>query len=118
VSSEPDLVRPQDGYLREHRIRISLGIAVIEGLLVLVGVIPKLALYALAAIAIAFWFGLARSYKSNAARQASWVFAASQSIAVLVPIVWQVTKLFVAVIVVVGIAVAALWFLFAERDHS
>ena len=118
MSSETDLARPRDGYLREHRIRISLGIAVVEGLLVLVGVIPKLALYALAAIALAFWFGFARTYKSNAARQASWVFAASQSIAVLVPIVWQVTKLFVAVIVVVGLAVAALWFLFAERDRS
>jgi hypothetical protein len=106
------------GYLREHRLRLSLLIAVVEALLVIVGVIPKLALYALTAIALALWFGFARSYKSNVARQASWVFAASQSIAVLVPIVWQVTKLFVAVIVVAGIAVAALWFLFAERDRS
>jgi hypothetical protein len=118
VSPDTDVAPRQEGYLREHRLRLSLIIAVAEGLLVLVGVLPKLALYALAAIALAFWFGVARTYKSNTARQASWVFAASQSIAVLVPIVWQVTKLFVAVIVVAGIAVAALWFLFAERDRS
>lgn len=105
-------------YLRQHRLRLTLWIAAIEGLLVLVDVIPRLVLYALAAVALAFWFGLARNYKSPAARQASWVFAASQAVAVLVPIVWAITKLFVAIAVVVAIAVAALYFLFTERDKS
>ena len=36
----------------------------------------------------------------------------------LVPIVWGITKLFVAIVVVAGIAVAALYFLFAERDNA
>lgn len=105
-------------YLRRHRLRLTLWIAAVEGLLVLVHLIPRLVLYALAAVALAFWFAAARNYKSALARQAGWVFAASQALAVLVPIVWAVTKLFVAIAVVAVIAVAALIFLFTEREKA
>jgi hypothetical protein len=118
VASDGDLVGTPGRYLRDHRLRLALWIALAEGLLVLVGLIPKLALYALAAIAITFWFGVARRYRSPSARQAAWVFAASQAIAVLVPIVWGITKTIVAIAVVVAIAVAALYFLFSERDNA
>jgi hypothetical protein len=118
VSSDGDLIHAPGQYLRDHRLRLSFFVALAEGFLVLVGLIPTLALYALAAVAFTFWFGVARNYRSPTARQASWVFAASQAIAVLVPIVWGITKLFVAIAVVVGIAVAALYFLFAERDKA
>jgi hypothetical protein len=118
VSSGADLARPPEGFLRENRLRLSFAIALVEGVLVLVGVIPSIALYVLTAIALAFWFGVARRYRSPSARQASWVFAASQAIAVLVPILWEVTKLVVAILVVAGIAIAALWFLFSERDRT
>ena len=118
MSSDGDLVHAPAQYLRDHRLRLSFFIALAEGFLVLVGLIPKLALYALAAVALTFWFGVARNYRSPTARQASWVFAASQAIAVLVPIVWGITKLFVAIVVVAGIAAAALYFLFAERDKA
>lgn len=118
MSSDGDLIRAPRRYLRDHRLRLSLFIALAEGFLVLVGLIPKLALYALAAVALTFWFGVARRYESPTARQAAWVFAASQAIAVLVPIVWGITKLLVAIVVVAGIAVAALYFLFAERDKA
>ncbi len=115
--SDHALSRP-GGYLRQHRVRLTLWIAVVEGLLVVVHVLPKYAVYALAAIALLFWFSVARNYKSNLARQSSWIFAASQAIAVLVPIIWAVTKLVVAIAIVVAIAVAALYFLFAERDKA
>jgi hypothetical protein len=118
VSSDANIVRAPGQYLRQHRLRLSLWIAVVEGLLVVVHVIPSFALYAVAVVALVFWFGVARRYRSPAARQASWVFAASQSVAVLVPIVWEITKLFVAVVVVVAIAVAALFFLFTEREKT
>lgn len=121
MSSDANIVRGMSSpghYLREHRLRLTLWVALVEGLLVVVHVIPRLALYALAAVALVFWFGVARNYRSSAARQASWVFAASQAVAVLVPIVWAVTKLFVAIVVVVGIAVAALVFLFTEREKA
>src|ERR1700675_3212803 len=83
-------------YLRQHRLRLSLWIAVVEGFLVLVHVFPHLLLYALAAVALVFWFGVARKYSSSIGRQAGWVFAASQSLAVLVPIIWGITKMIVA----------------------
>jgi hypothetical protein len=118
VASNGDLLAAPGRYLRDHRLRLSLFIALAEGFLVLVGVIPKLALYALAAVALVFWFGVARRYHSPSARQASWVFAASQAIAVLVPIVWEITKFFVAVALVVAIAVAALYFLFGEHEKT
>jgi hypothetical protein len=101
-------------------MRLSLWIALIEGFLVIVPphVIPKIALYLVAALALVFWFGVARKYRSGTARQAAWVFAASQALAVLVPIVWALTKLVIAIAVVVAIAAAALYFLFSERDKA
>ena len=108
--------RPGD-YLRQHRIRLALWIAVVEGLLTIVHLLPHLALYILAIAAIAFWAAAGRNYKSNFARQLSWIFAASQALAVLVPIVWFVAK-WVAIIAIALLAVAALVFLFMERDHT
>ncbi len=104
-------------YLQAHRIRLALWIAVVEGLLTIVHVIPHLAIYILAVAAIAFWAVAGRNYKSNLGRQASWVFAASQAAAVLVPIVWFIAK-WVAVITIAILAVVALIFLFLERDHT
>ena len=112
-------MRAPGQYLRKHRLRLTLWIALIEGFLVLIHVIkPHLILYLLAAVALVFWFGVARSYKPGMGRQVAWIFAASQSIAVLVPIVWAVTKLFLAIALVVVIAAAALWFLFSEREKA
>ena len=102
--------------LRRNRIKITLVIAVVEGLLVLVGVIPHLAVYVLAVVAIAFWALAGRNYKSNLGRQLSWIFAASQAAAVLVPIVWFLAKT-AAIIAIAIIAVVALIYLFTEREH-
>ncbi len=103
--------------LRQHRIKISLWIAVVEGILVLVHVIPHWAVYVLAAVAIVFWVGAARRYSSPVARQAGWIFAASQLLTVLVPAVWFIAKT-VAIIAIALIAVAGLVFLFTEREHT
>jgi FtsH-binding integral membrane protein len=85
-------------------------------LLVLLGVIPHWLVYVLAAVAIAFWAGAGRNYKSNLGRQVSWVFAASQAAAVLVPIVWFLAKT-AAIIAIAIIAIVALIYLFTEREH-
>jgi hypothetical protein len=103
--------------LRENRIKISLWIAVGEGLLTLIGVIPHWVVYLLAAVAIGFWAGAGRNYTSNLARQMSWIFAASQAAAVLVPIVWFVART-AAIIAIAIIAVVALIYLFTEREHA
>src|SRR5579862_8426920 len=109
------LARP-GGYLRQHRIKLSLWIAVAEGLLVIVGIIPHLAVYVLAVVAIGFYALLARNYRSNTARQSSWIFAVSQLLVVLVPIVWFVAK-WVAILAILVIAVAGLVFLFTEHNR-
>jgi FtsH-binding integral membrane protein len=102
--------------LRENRIKISLWIAVAEGLLTLVGLMPHWLVYVLAGVAIAFWAGAGRNYSSSLARQLSWIFAASQAAAVLVPIVWFVAKT-AAIIAIAIIAVVALVYLFTEREQ-
>ena len=102
--------------LRQHRIKIALWIAVAEGLLTLVGIIPRWLVYVLAAVAIVFWAGAGRNYKSSLGRQLSWIFAASQAAAVLVPVVWFLAK-WAAIAVIAVVAVVALVYLFTERDH-
>jgi hypothetical protein len=104
-------------YLREHRFRITLWAAAIEGLLVFVHVIPHLAMYALAVIAIGFWAFVARNYRSPTARNASWIFAASQAFAVLIPVVLFIAK-WIAVGAIAIMAVVALVILFADRHRA
>jgi hypothetical protein len=104
-------------YLREHRFKITLWTAAIEGLLVFVHVIPHLVVYVLAVAAIVFWAGMARRYRSPLARNLSWIFASSQALAVLIPIVLFVAK-WIAVGAIALLAVGALIILFADRSHA
>src|SRR5947207_15753037 len=99
--------------LHRNRIKIALWVAAIEGLLALVGIIPRWFVFVLAALAVAFWAFAGRNYRSEASRQLSWVFAASQAAAVLVPVVWYVAR-WVAIIAIAAIAVVAPLFLFME----
>src|SRR6516225_1536039 len=71
-------------YLREHRLRLTIWIGAVEGVLTLIGLLPHLAVYILAALAIVFWAVAGRKYSSPTARNLSWIFAASQAIAVLI----------------------------------
>ena len=105
-------------YLRDHRYRLTFWIAAVEGLLVVFRVISSVWLvYAVAIIAIGFWMTAARKYRSATARNASWIFAASQALAVLIPIALEILK-WVAFAGVALIAVAALVILFAERGRA
>jgi FtsH-binding integral membrane protein len=112
-----DAVTSPGTSLRHNRIKIALWVAVAEGLLTLVGVIPHWLVYGLAVVAIAFWAAAGRNYKSNLARQLSWIFATSQAAAVLVPIVWFVAK-WAAITAIAVVAVVALVYLFTERDRG
>ena len=104
-------------YLADHRLRLSLSIAVVEGFLVLVGVLPRWVVIVMAGIAVAFWLTAGRTYRSNTVRQASWIFAASQVLAVLVPVLLFFVKA-VAYVVIGILAILALVFLFTERDRD
>jgi hypothetical protein len=104
-------------YLREHRLRLTIWIGAIEGVLTLLGLLPHLAVYLLAAVAIGFWAFVGRKYESATARQLSWIFAASQAIAVLIPSVLHIAR-WIAITAVIIAAAVGLVILFTERDKA
>jgi len=101
-------------YLRAHRVRITLWIGVIEGILVLFGVLPHLAVYLLAIVAVGFYVLVGRKYTSPTARDLTWVFATSQLLAVLVPALLFAFK-WLAIAAIIGAAVVGLVLLFSDR---
>jgi hypothetical protein len=106
-------------YLRDHRMRIATWIGAGEGLLTLVvgGTGIHVAVYVLAVTAVAFYVMVVRNYKSSAARQLAWIFAASQALAVLVPIVLHIAETG-AKIAIALLAVVALVMLFLESKRE
>ena len=101
-------------WLRQRRVRIVLWIAAIEGLLYLFGVLHWWAAVGLAAIALAFWWFVGRSSRSDSVRHVAWIFAASQVLVICVPIASH-SKSLSAIGVIALLAVGALIFLFSER---
>ena len=103
-------------YLREHRLRLAIWIGAIEGFLTLIGFLPHLAVYILAAVAIGWWFTMGRRYTSATARHLTWIFASSQAIAVLIPSVLHIAK-WLAVSAIIVAAAIGLIILFTERER-
>jgi len=101
-------------WLRERRVRITLAIAAVEGLLYIFGVVHWWAAVVLAAITGGYWWWSGRSHRSDVVRNVSWILAASQLIVVCVPLAFSLVKA-VAVAVVALLAIAALILLFTER---
>jgi hypothetical protein len=101
-------------WLRENRIRIAIWIAVAEGLLVLVGAIPKVAAIVIALLVIVSYFSLARRVTWDTGRQVVWIAAASQAIVALVPVLAIIVGT-LALVAVGVIAVVALVLLFSDR---
>jgi hypothetical protein len=103
------------GWLRQRRLRFTLWIAALEGLLYLFHVLNWWAAVALAIIAVGFWWYAGRSSRSDTIRQASWIFAASQLLVLCVPLALALVKA-VAIAVIAVIAIVALFYLFKERN--
>jgi heme O synthase-like polyprenyltransferase len=101
-------------WLRERRLRLTLWIALVEGLLYLVHVLHWWEAVVLAAIGVGFWWYAGRSSRSDLIRQASWIFAASQLLVLCVPIALAILKA-IAIGVIAILAIIALVFLFRER---
>jgi hypothetical protein len=101
-------------WLRDRRVKITLGIATAEGLLYLVHALSWWIVVLLAAVAILFWAYAGRSSRSDAVRQVSWIFAVSQVLVLLVPLAFIVLKA-IAIGVVVVLALAALVVLLRKR---
>jgi hypothetical protein len=110
-------IRGPGGFLAERRMRLTLGIAVIEGILVVAEVIPEWAVFVVAIAAVGYWLVWGRNYQSPMVRQASWIFAASQALVLLVPLLFAFVKT-LAYVVLAVLAVVAVIFLFTEREHQ
>ena len=100
--------------LRDNRLRIALVVAVIEGILVLVGSIDWWVVLVLAIGAVAFYVMRGRAARREEVREGSWIFAVSQLAVVLVPALALVLTAF-AVVALVLIAVVALVVLLRDR---
>ena len=101
-------------WLRARRLRFATWVAVVEGLLVVVHVIPWFVALALAAAALGFYVWLGRELDSDAVRQGSWIAAASQVLVVLVPVLVALIG-GLAILAVAVLAVVALLALFTDR---
>jgi hypothetical protein len=101
-------------WLRERRIRVAIWIALIEGLLIVVGAIPWSLALVVAAATVIGYFALRGRLDSDTTRQAAWVAAASQAVVALVPVLLAVATL-LAFVVLAVIAVIALLVLLGDR---
>jgi len=109
-------VRGPGGFLAERRFRLALGVAVVEGLLVVADVLPEWAVFVVAIGAVAYWVMVGRNSQAQVVRQGSWILAASQVFVLLVPLAFMFFKT-VAYVALAILAVIALVFLFTEREQ-
>ena len=101
-------------WLREYRLRIALGIAILEGAAIAFDAVAVWLALVLAIGIVAFYFAAGRNFVSDTLRQASWTAAFSQVLVMLVPLLLFVVG--TIVILAIGIvAVLILFALFADR---
>jgi len=105
---------PRPSWLRMHRLRFTLWIALAEALLVVVHVLSWWLVVLAAAVAVGVWLYVGRRSRSALVREGTWIAAASQLLVTMVPLVLIVAGT-VAIVVVALLAVGALIILFAER---
>jgi hypothetical protein len=102
-------------WLRTHRLRLTLWIALAEGVLVVFHVLSWWLVVLVAALAVGFWWYVGRRNSSDLVRQGSWIAGVSQLLVTMVPIILVVATT-VAIAVVALFAIAALIILFTERS--
>jgi len=100
-----------------NRLKLALGIAVLEAILVAVEKdFTRWTLIIISAPIIAFYLFAGRSLQSDTGRHVAWVAAAAQAFAVVFTVIALVIGAFV--LIVAGIfAVVALILIFGERDR-
>jgi hypothetical protein len=104
----------QARFLRARRLQIALGVAAVEGILVLAGSIPWWAVVAAAVVAVGVRWA-ARDVRRSEVRHATWILAVSQLIVVLVP---AAAALLTALAIVTLVLVAALALFLLLRDRG
>jgi hypothetical protein len=100
--------------LRENRLRIALVIALVEGILVLLGAIDWWVVVLLAIGAVALYVMRGRTARRDDVRELTWILAVSQVAVVLVPALALVLTA-LAVVALVIAAVVALVVLLRDR---
>jgi hypothetical protein len=105
---------PGGRWLRARRLRIALGIAIVEGVLTVAGILDWWLVIAITAVAVGFYLLLGRNLRFDTAKQSSWIAAASQAFVVLVPVLVAVIG-GLAIMAVALLAVVALIVLFSDR---
>lgn len=109
---------PQESWLRENRLKVALGIAIVEGLFVaLEEDFSRVTVIVIAIPVILFWLLAGRSLESELGRDISWILAMSQALAVCAAVV----AIFIPVValVIAGIfgAIAA-YLLYHDRPDQ
>jgi hypothetical protein len=100
--------------LRENRLKIALVLALVEGILVLVGSIDWWVVVLLAIGAVAVYVTRGRTVGREELREGSWILAVSQLAVVLVPALALVLTA-LAVVALVFLALIALVVLLRDR---
>jgi hypothetical protein len=100
--------------LRRRRVQIALAVAALEGLLVLVGVLPWWSVLVLAAAGLAAYLAVGRDSSNPDVRDVTWIAAVSQLSVVLLPLLAAVVSVLVVAVVVL-LAGAALVALLLDR---
>src|ERR671936_897519 len=105
---------PLSRWLRAKRLRIAAWIALAEGVLVLIHVVPRIPALILAAAILLFYFGFGRHLRADSLRQVGWIAAASQALMILVPVLAALIG-GLAIIALVALAGVALFVLLQDR---
>ena len=100
--------------LRRRRVQIAVGIAAVEAVLVVAGLLPWWLVVAAAAGSVALYLWLGRDHTSPGVRAATWIAAVSQLIVVLVPVGLVVVGI-LAIVAVAILAAVALAMLLLDR---
>ena len=100
--------------VRDNRLRIALLVALVEGILVLVGELAWWWVVLVAILAVVLYVAAGRKAGRYEVRELSWIFAVSQVVVVLVPALAGVL-IASAVVALVLIAVVALVVLLRDR---
>jgi hypothetical protein len=95
-------------------MRIALWIAVVEGVLVLLDVIPGWTAVGIAALLILFYLLVGRRLPADSGREVAWIAAFSQLLVAILPLLLALLTM-VAIIALVVIAAVALALLFLDR---
>jgi hypothetical protein len=101
-------------WLEARRLRLALLIGLVESLAVIVGDFGWFWVLAAAIAATALYIFVGRRTGSHLLREILWILAASQLIAVIVPVLWQVFKFF-AIVALVAMAGILLVILLMDR---